>query len=448
MVFLSLVLTYYIRFESGLFEHAADYLPFRAYLLPVYFLIPIYLVLYNITGQYKSDRKISLSFEIYDLIRTHAFGLPVFISILFAQRTIDYSRLFIILYALVHVSLTLLERYGLLQVKRYVIRVSKQSNKVLIVGFSNVAKEYIRKSNELSGVNYVIEGILDDHTKLGYTYGGTKVLGNCSLLEEKLKASDINEVIIAVVMDDFPKINDYVDLCETYGVHTKFIPDYYQYIPNRPYVEDFDGLPMISIRKIPLNDYMNRFIKRSMDITASFLGLLLLSPLLLLMAALVKITSPGPVFFKQTRVGLNRNDFTIYKFRSMTIQNPNKEKSAWTTKNDVRVTGLGGFMRKTNIDELPQLINVLKGDMSLIGPRPERPYFVEQFMHTIPRYMIKHQVRPGMSGWAQVHGWRGDTSIEERIKHDIYYIENWTLMMDLQILFLTLFGRRTNRDAY
>ena len=162
----------------------------------------------------------------------------------------------------------------------------------------------------------------------------------------------------------------------------------------------------------------------------------------------MKITSPGPLIFKQDRVGLHNREFKMYKFRSMRVQNESEEKKAWTTQDDPRVTPIGKFMRKTNIDELPQLFNVLKGDMSMVGPRPERPYFVDKFKEVIPRYMIKHQVRPGMTGWAQVNGYRGDTSITKRIQCDLYYVENWTLQLDFKILFLTFFGRNVNKNAY
>ena len=169
---------------------------------------------------------------------------------------------------------------------------------------------------------------------------------------------------------------------------------------------------------------------------------------MLISAIIIKITSPGPLIFKQTRIGLHNQEFSIYKFRSMKVQDEAKEKKAWTTANDPRVTRFGKFMRKTNIDELPQLFNVLLGDMSLVGPRPERPFFVDKFKEEIPRYMIKHQVRPGMTGWAQVNGYRGDTSITKRIECDLYYVENWSIFLDFKILFLTFFGNKVNKNAY
>ena len=213
-------------------------------------------------------------------------------------------------------------------------------------------------------------------------------------------------------------------------------------------MEDLEGMPVINIRHVPLTNPLNAIMKRIVDIFGALVAIVLFSPIMLVTAALVKLTSPGPVIFSQERVGLHNKPFRMYKFRSMTVQAPEKEKSRWTTPGDARVTPVGRFIRKTSIDEMPQLFNVLKGDMSLVGPRPERPFFVEKFREEIPRYMIKHQVRPGMTGWAQVNGFRGDTSITKRIEHDLYYIENWSLGFDFKILFLTFFKGFINKNAY
>ena len=189
-------------------------------------------------------------------------------------------------------------------------------------------------------------------------------------------------------------------------------------------------------------------IKRLMDIIGSFCGIVVLSPLLVVIACLVKFTSKGPLIFKQERVGLRNEPFMMYKFRTMKVQEASEEKKAWTVKDDPRVTGIGKILRRTSLDELPQLFNILKGEMSIVGPRPERPFFVEKFKEEIPRYMIKHQVRPGLTGWAQINGYRGDTSIRKRIDCDLYYIENWTLGLDFKIMFLTIFKGFINKNAY
>ena len=232
------------------------------------------------------------------------------------------------------------------------------------------------------------------------------------------------------------------------GVHTKFIPDYNNVIPTKPYTEDLLGLPVINIRRVPLSDPLNKLVKRVIDLFGAAVALILFSPVMLGTMIAIKLTSPGPLIFKQERVGLQNRPFEMYKFRSMVVQDKEVEKKGWTTKDDPRVTGVGKFIRRTSIDELPQLINVFKGDMSLVGPRPERTQFVEKFREEIPRYMIKHQVRPGLTGWAQVNGYRGDTSIRKRIECDLYYIENWTLGLDFKILIMTFFKGFVNKNAY
>ena len=247
---------------------------------------------------------------------------------------------------------------------------------------------------------------------------------------------------------EYFRLEEIVAMCEKSGVHTQFVPDYHNIIPTKPYTEDLQGLPVINIRYVPLSNTFNAMLKRIVDIFGALVAIILFSPVMLFSCIMIKLTSPGPLIYRQTRVGLHNKPFEMYKFRSMEVQTEEKEKKAWTVKNDPRVTGFGKFMRHTSIDELPQLFNILKGDMSLVGPRPERPFFVEKFREEIPRYMVKHQVRPGLTGWAQVNGYRGDTSIRKRIDCDLYYIENWTLGLDFKILFLTFFKGFVNKNAY
>ena len=294
----------------------------------------------------------------------------------------------------------------------------------------------------------MVHGILDDNHEVNDTYRNVRIIGNTSILEELLATNKYDEIAITLSIDEFSKLERIVAVCEKSGVHTKFIPDYNNIIPTKPYTEDLDGLPVIHVRHVPLSSSFNNAIKRIVDILGSLVALLLFSIPMLVLACIIKITSPGPLIFKQMRIGLHNREFPMYKFRSMRVQDAKEEKKAWTTKDDPRVTPIGKFMRKTNMDELPQIFNVLKGDMSLVGPRPERPFFVEKFKDEIPRYKVKHQVRPGMTGWAQVNGYRGDTSITRRIECDLYYVENWTIMLDFKILFLTFFLYNFNKNAY
>lgn len=258
-------------------------------------------------------------------------------------------------------------------------------------------------------------------------------------LERILEGNELDEVVIALRAEDYGKLERIVDVCEKAGVHTKMIPDFGNVISTRPYIEDVQGIPVIHVRRVPLNIMRNRAAKRAVDLIGATVAIILFSPVMLLTVLVVALTEEGSVIYRQERVGLHNQVFYMYKFRSMIMQDEEKEKAEWSTRNDPRITPVGKLIRRTSIDELPQLFNVLKGEMSLVGPRPERPQFVQKFRDEIPRYMVKHQVRPGMTGWAQINGYRGDTSIEKRIEYDLYYIENWTMVFDMKILILTIF---------
>ena len=319
---------------------------------------------------------------------------------------------------------------------------------ILLVGYSRAAEAFIDRVANNPEWGYQVRGILDENREWGTEYRGVKVIGTPRDLKDILELNTLDEIAITLSLNEYKNLEEIVAACEKSGVHTKFIPDYNNIIPTIPQMEDLQGLPIINIRRVPLTNMFNATIKRIVDIFGALVAIVIFSPLMLATVALIKLTSPGPIIFSQERVGLHNRPFKMYKFRSMEVQNPSSEKSKWTTPNDPRVTSVGRFIRKTSIDEMPQFFNILKGDMSLVGPRPERPFFVERFKEEIPRYMVKHQVRPGLTGWAQVNGYRGDTSITKRIEHDLYYIENWTLGFDFKILFLTIFKGFINKNAY
>ena len=346
---------------------------------------------------------------------------------------------------------TVLEESFRLLIRQFLRTIRKNGynlKHVLLVGYSRAAEQYIDRIQQNPQWGYNVRGILDDNIARGTTYKGVKVIGSVGNLLYILPENKLDEIAITLGLEEYYKLEKIVSECEKSGVHTKIIPDYGNIIPTKPYTEDLLGLPVINIRYVPLNNTFNALVKRAMDIAGSIVGIIVTSPLMLLMCAIIKLTSPGPLIYKQERVGLHNQTFRMYKFRSMEVQPESEEKKAWTVKNDPRVTPIGKFMRHTSIDELPQLFNILKGNMSLVGPRPERPFFVEKFREEIPRYMVKHQVRPGLTGWAQVNGYRGDTSIRKRIEYDLYYIENWSIGLDIKIIFLTFFKGFINKNAY
>jgi len=353
-----------------------------------------------------------------------------------------------IYFFMINIVLEEIERLMIRAFLRSIRKNGYNQKHILLVGYSKAAEQYIDRIKQNPQWGYNIRGILDDNIARGTMYKGVKVIGSVGNLSYILPENKLDEIAITLGLEEYYKLEKIVAECEKSGVHTKFIPDYGNIIPTRPYTEDLLGLPVINIRYVPLSNTFNALIKRLTDIIGSIICIIIFSPIMLTSAVLVKMTSKGPLIFKQERVGLHNKPFQMYKFRTMYVQTEEEERKGWTQKNDPRVTSVGRFLRKTSLDEFPQLFNVLKGDMSLVGPRPERPQYVEKFREEIPRYMIKHQVRPGMTGWAQVNGYRGDTSIRKRIEHDLYYIENWTLGLDIKILFLTVFKGFINKNAY
>lgn len=444
----SYLLAWYLKMAGPFAEEGVGTLPMNIYFSALYFLVPGYIILYYWYKLYTPKRSQTLEREIIDIFKANLTGVAGFMICLTAFKITDFSRGLIGIFFVLNMTFTLTFRIVLRKVLRYFRKKGYNLKYILLVGYSRAAEEYINRINANPQWGYVVRGILDNHVPTGTMYRGVKVLGSIENLEVILPLSQLDEIAVTLSLADYDILEEIVSLCEKSGVHTKFIPDYNSLIPNKPYTEDLMGLPVINIRYVPLTNTLNAAVKRLMDIVGSALGLVILSPLLFILAILVRISSKGPVIFKQERVGLHNKPFQMYKFRSMEVQTEDREKEGWTVKNDPRVTRIGKVMRKTSMDELPQLWNILKGDMSIVGPRPERPQFVERFREEIPRYMIKHQVRPGLTGWAQVNGYRGDTSIRRRIECDLYYIENWSMAFDIKIIFMTLLKGLVNENAY
>ncbi len=444
----SYVLSWLIKFEGPFADSRAGAYTMEFYLSALYFIVPGYITLYYANKMYTPKRTRRIETEITQVFATNLAGAFVFLVCIAVFKISDFSRGLIAIFSIVSAFFLILERLVIRWILSNIRRRGYNIKHVLLIGYSRAAEEYISRIKANPQWGYVVRGILDDKVPRGTVYKGVKVIGCIDNLNMILPVSQLDEIAVTLSLSDYDRLEELVGMCEKSGVHTKFIPDYNSLIPNRPYTEDLNGLPVINIRYIPLTNTINAVLKRLVDITGSLLGLIVLSPLLLTVAVIIKCTSEGPVIFKQERVGLHNRTFNMYKFRTMYVQDSAEETKAWTTKNDPRVTKVGKFFRKTSIDELPQLFNILKGDMSIVGPRPERPQFVEKFREEIPRYMIKHQVRPGLTGWAQINGFRGDTSIRKRIDYDIYYIENWSMAFDIKIIFLTIFKGFINENAY
>ena len=415
--------SWYLRFKSGLFVQDAGVLPAKTYFSALFLIIPGYLLLYSIFQLYMPRRVKSYRKELMDIIRANGIGFMIFILVLYFIKQEHFSRQMLCIFFFINISLEFASRYLIRTILWKMRKQGLNQKHILMIGESQMAEQYMDRLRENPKWGYQVFAHLKDEEKL----------------ERILEGNELDEVVIALRAEDYGKLERIVDVCEKAGVHTKMIPDFGNVISTRPYIEDVQGIPVIHVRRVPLNIMRNRAAKRAVDLIGATVAIILFSPVMLLTVLVVALTEEGSVIYRQERVGLHNQVFYMYKFRSMIMQDEEKEKVEWSTRNDPRITPVGKLIRRTSIDELPQLFNVLKGEMSLVGPRPERPQFVQKFRDEIPRYMVKHQVRPGMTGWAQINGYRGDTSIEKRIEYDLYYIENWTMVFDMKILILTIF---------
>ena len=445
---LSYFLAWLIRFVGPMAATAVRTRSFQQYMMMLILIVPVYLLLYQAFTLYTPMRMQGRRLVLANIVKANSLGLLILMFTFYMVDEGDFSRSTYIMFYVINIVLQWAVRMLIFTLLKDMREKGLNQKQMICVGYSRAAEEYIDRVQANPQWGYVIQGILDDNTPAGTEYKGIKVLGRIENLNVILPENQMDEIAITLGLSEYYRLEEIVALCEKSGVHTKFIPDYNKIIPTKPYTEDILGLPVINIRYVPLNNTFNALIKRTMDIVGSIVGIIVTSPLMLLMCLIIKLTSPGPLIYKQERVGLHNQTFWMYKFRSMEVQPESEEKKAWTVKNDPRVTPVGKFMRHTSIDELPQLFNILKGNMSLVGPRPERPFFVEKFREEIPRYMVKHQVRPGLTGWAQVNGLRGDSSIKKRIEYDIYYIENWTIGFDIKIILMTFFTGFINKNAY
>ncbi len=446
------IIAYVLRFrvldDVGVFAltQKEKYYTLGEYARYLVFIIPGYIFIYSKCKLYDLRRRKQV--EVWALTKANIGGILFFTFILYYLKELDFSRYFFTFFFILNIVFGLSFRYVLNYLLRALRSRGLNLKHVVIIGYSAAARGYIDRVKANPQWGYYIHGIIDDEKGTDFTYNGIPVIGNMDDVDAILEQHNFDEIIIALSINDYYKLRRVVGKCEKSGSHTKFIPDYNHIIPTIPVMEDFFGLPVINIRNVPLASFVNALVKRLFDIVVGLMALLIAAIPMLFIGILIKITTRGKVFYSQERVGLHNKPFRMYKFCSMVEARDGEDQNEWSNANNQRVTRIGHFLRKTSLDELPQLFNVLKGDMSLVGPRPERLYFVEKFKEEIPRYMIKHQVRPGITGWAQVNGLRGDTSIEKRIEYDLYYIENWTLRLDIKIMLMTVFTGAMGKNAY
>lgn len=425
---------YLLRFAN----YSGAHLGLGIYLRLLVPTVPVYALLYHLLGLHESFRYRGFLTEAGKIIQANLLGLMFLQMLAFLGKEIHLSRMVLMLFFAMNTAASGVMRYLLRRVLRRMRSGGRNQKHFLIVGWNEMAEDLCKKLIGNKSLGCYIDAYLGSGTPSGKLSFLPRA-GRIQDLEKYLACHTPDEVVLCLEYEQYPQLQHLLEVCEKYGVKSSLLPLYAQYLPSRLHIEEIEGIPLMDLRHIPLDGAMNRVLKRATDIAISLTALVVLSPFLLVVALLVKLTSPGPVFYSQERVGLNRRPFLMYKFRSMRVDDSGRDKTAWSTKTDDRRTPIGAFLRKLSIDELPQLYNVLRGDMSIVGPRPELPFFVERFKEEVPMYMLKHLVRPGITGWAQVQGWRGDTSITQRIKCDLYYIENWSFLFDIKIILMTAF---------
>ena len=444
------VLAYVVRFETPLFAVTRGYPPFRHYVRVLPLIAALVVFAYYLQGLYRLRRGRSRVDDFFAVfvgsIVAVVFGVAAtlyfqayYVSDALKQvGALEVSQLVWALFLLLNVSLTFASRELVRQALERRWRAGIGLKRVLIAGAGELGRLVADRIIEHRELGFHIVGFLDDRAggdHLGYR--GLPLVGTLSEAGEIAQREKIDHLYVALPLDEHDKVVQVVEGASREGVDIKVVPDLLQFIALRARLEELDGVPIININDVPLQG-LNSVMKRTIDIVLSTIALVLLAIPLSIVSLLIRLTSSGPVFYKQVRMGLDGRAFTVYKFRSMYEDAERETGPVWAEDDDPRCTPLGRLLRKTDMDELPQIWNVLKGDMSLVGPRPERPYFVEQFKQQYPQYMLRHKVRSGITGWAQVNGWRGNTSLEKRIEYDLYYIGNWSIRLDLKIMWLTV----------
>ena len=429
-VFLAMLVSYWLRFS--LFRGVKG-LPFNYYVWLGVVAAALTLVVFAVAGLYESFRAVRFHVEAGRVAVLELLVALIIMAAMFVLRLGETSRWSVVFFYGIATLLLLGKRVCIRLLLRRYRAMGYNQKRVLLVGHGESAEAYVKRVANDRNLGYQVLGYVADNRK----WGKLPYCGTYGQLEEIFQREKPDEVVVALPTEEGRWMKKIINACEKDGTKLSVVPSYVKYMPANPQVDSVNGLPLINLRRIPLDNVGNAFIKRTADIVCALLLIVLTSPLMLIAAIGVKLSSPGPVIFKQERVGKDKKPFYMYKFRSMKVNS--SQNTGWSKNEDNRKTWFGSLIRKCSVDELPQFFNVLKGDMSLVGPRPELPYFVEQFREEIPRYMVKHQVRPGITGWAQVNGFRGDTSISKRIEYDLYYIENWSPAFDLRILLMTVF---------
>ena len=447
LVALAWYLAYHLRLTSGLIPVWKGVPPLEEYIFPLLYLLPIWGMVGISLGLYSPRRTFALWDEGWLLTKAASLTVVFFTATSYLLKEVDISRLVLAIFGVAAITLPLASRALIPHTLRQLRRKGTYLRRALVVGHEDLAHQVIKtiQQHPEAGVNIV--GILAESPRLlGTRLDGIEVLGTHGEVGAILQRERVDQVIVALSFRAYEAVEGVLAQVENEPVEVMLVPDLSRYVSLRCGVEDLAGIPALTLQGAPLYGW-NAVLKRVLDLCVSCAALVLCAPLMATIALLIKLSSSGSVLYRQQRMGLDCQPFTLLKFRSMRADAEPPGVPIWSTRNDERCTRLGIWLRRFSLDELPQLINVLKGDMSLVGPRPERPEFIAQFRRGIPRYMLRHKIQAGMTGWAQIHGFRGDTSIEERLRYDLEYIQRWSLLFDVKILLLTLIRGFLHKEA-
>jgi len=442
-------LAFYLAYRLRLLTEYKQIFPFSYYLGMLFVQVATLLTLFFFAKLYHRQPAISRVDEIYAIFGNVSVGIIISFAVIafFYRYELEYPRLMMLYVWMLTIMLVTLGRLCNQLLRRGLQSQGWGRNRVLIVGTGEVGQMILGKATHSPGLGYEVAGFVAREDKGVQQVQGIPVLGSTADLPTIIEDYGVDEVIIALPDASHQEILTLISLCERERVSIKVFPDVFQIMAQEITIGDLNGLPMVTVQDIALRGW-KLTLKRGMDLLGATVGLIFLSPLMMLVALLIKMDSPGSVFYCQERMGLDAKPFWTIKFRSMREDAEKETGPVWAKPNDPRRTRVGRFLRRFSMDELPQLINVLLGEMSLVGPRPERLIFVQQFQQFIPRYMDRHREKAGVTGWAQVNGLRGDTSIVERTKYDLWYIENWSLLLDIKIIFRSILAVFRVKDAY
>ncbi len=455
------ILAYAIRFESGLIPVSKGYPPIDQYVGVLPFVVVLTPLAFHLQGTYRLRRGRSRVDDFFGVLVGSIIAVVLgVVSTLYvqayyvsdaakAQGAYEVSQMVWGLFLVINVVFTSASREAVRELLERRWRAGIGLKRILIAGAGDLGRLVADRMLQHRELGYQVVGFIDDRAGGDHIgYRGLPLLGTLTEVADVAQREKVDQLYVALPLDEHAKLLDLFNATSREVIDVKVVPDFLQFIALRARLEDLDGLPIINVNDVPLQGF-NAWVKRALDAVLSAAALLVLGIPMAILALIVKRTSPGPVFYHQERMGLDGRQFHVYKFRSMYQDAEDDSGPVWARDDDPRCTPVGRFLRRFDLDELPQFWNVLKGEMSIVGPRPERPYFVSQFKQRIPQYMLRHKVKAGITGWAQVNGWRGNTSLEKRIEYDLYYIENWSVSLDLKIMWLTLVrGLFSRSEAY